>query len=171
MPDSGKDDGMFNLGKAIEPWRGRMMAGGLGEPEVLDELESHLRDDIEQRERQGLSGEAAFSAAVEALGQAPALQREFNKMNPPVPKQTAVTLCIRMCCWGSAAFVGAAGGWALCQTEVNAASALRLAAVVLAALYFLKLPFLYQRLPFMRNPVTRESIRFVSILAWPAWVY
>ena len=75
MPDSGIDDAMFNLEKAIEAWRGRMMEGGITEGEVLDELESHLRDDIEQRVRQGLSGEAAFTTAVEALGNARALQR------------------------------------------------------------------------------------------------
>jgi hypothetical protein len=171
MPDSGKDDARFNLEKAIENWRGRMMVGGIKKREVLDELESHLRDDIEQRVRQGLSDEAALAAAVEALGHADALRREFTTVRPSVPKQSAATLCIRVCCSGSAAFVAAVGVWALSQAEVNSTSVLRFAAGLLAALYFLKLPFLYQRLPFMSNPASRESIRFLSILAWPAWVY
>ena len=173
MPDSGKDDAMFNLEKAIEEWRRRMMAGGITEREVLDELESHLRDDTEQRVRQGMSDEAAFKGAVEALGHARALQQEFTRARPSALKQSAATLCIRVCCWGSAAFVGAIGGWALFLTEasMSVASALRFAAVLFAALYFLKLPFLYQRLPLMRSPASREGIRFLSILAWPAWVY
>ena len=162
---------MFNLEKAIEAWRGRMMASGIKEHEVLDELESHLRDDIEQRVRQGLTDQAAFGAAVEALGHARALQQEFTRARPSVSKQSAAILTIRLCCWSSAAFVGAIGSWALAQSEVNAAGTLRFAATLLAALYFLKLPFLYQRLPFLRNPAIRECIRFLSILASPAWVY
>src|SRR4051812_6178372 len=116
MPDPGKDDAMFNLDKAIAEWRGRMTAGGIKKSEVLDELESHLRDDIEQRTGQGLSVEAAFSAAVEALGQSRALEQEFAKLRRPIRKPSAPVLCIRCCCWGSAAFVGMVGAWAVAQT-------------------------------------------------------
>src|SRR5262245_8529843 len=104
MPDSGKDDTMFNLEKAIEEWRRRVSAGGIKSGEVLDELESHLRDDIEQRTRQGLSVQAAFEAAVDALGQTASLEREFAKLRRPMRLTSTGTLCVRCCCWGSAAF-------------------------------------------------------------------
>jgi len=171
MPDSGKDNGAFNLEKALEEWCRRMIAGGLKDRDVLDELESHLRDDTEQRARQGLSVEAAFEAAVQALGQTHALEQEFAKLRQPSRKFSAALLCIRLCCWGSAGFVGALGGWGLAQGAVSPLSALRFAAALLALLYFLKLPFLYQRLPAMSSPTARECLRFLTILAWPSWVY
>jgi uncharacterized protein YoaH (UPF0181 family) len=46
---------MFDLEKAIANWRQQMMAVGVNKGEVLNELESHLRDDIEQEMRSGLS--------------------------------------------------------------------------------------------------------------------
>ena len=38
---------MFNLEKAIADWRRQMTKGGIRAGEVLDELESHLREDID----------------------------------------------------------------------------------------------------------------------------
>src|SRR5690348_10268637 len=102
MPDSGKDEGMFNLEKAIQKWRDRMVAAGINAREVLDELESHLRDDIEQRARQGQTVQAAFDAAAQALGQTGVLRQEFAKVRQPVRKQSPAMRCIRWSCWGSA---------------------------------------------------------------------
>ena len=51
---------MFNLDQAIVEWRRQMAAGGIRSPEVLDELESHLRDDVEQQMRLGLDRAAGF---------------------------------------------------------------------------------------------------------------
>ena len=41
---------MFNLDQSIAAWRQQMVAGGIKSPRVLDELESHLRDDVEEQE-------------------------------------------------------------------------------------------------------------------------
>jgi hypothetical protein len=70
---------MFNLEQAISDWRRQMAAGGLKSPEVVNELESHLRDDVEQQIRSGIGEEQAFEAAVQRIGQANALKREFKK--------------------------------------------------------------------------------------------
>jgi hypothetical protein len=70
---------MFNLDQAILDWRRQMAAGGIQAPEVLDELESHLRDDVEQQVRSGLSVQQAFEAATRRIGQATVLQAEFEK--------------------------------------------------------------------------------------------
>ena len=60
---------MFNLEQAITEWRQRMLAAGLRSPVPLDELESHLRDEIERQVRAGAPAAAqrdrvAMSASV-----------------------------------------------------------------------------------------------------------
>ena len=42
---------MFNLNQAIAEWRKQMAASGINLPEALDELESHLREDVDQQVR------------------------------------------------------------------------------------------------------------------------
>jgi type II secretory pathway component PulF len=71
---------MFNLEQSIAQWRREMAAGGLRSRKVLDELESHLRDDFERRVRSGASGQEAFQFAVRQLGFIDALTREFSKI-------------------------------------------------------------------------------------------
>jgi hypothetical protein len=71
---------MFDLEQAIAQWQQQMIAGGIKSPHVMDELESHLRDDVEQQEHNGLSLPQAFETAVQRLGQAAALEGEFEKV-------------------------------------------------------------------------------------------
>jgi hypothetical protein len=71
---------MFNLHQAITEWRRQMAACGIKSSEVLDELESHLRDDIEMQMRSGLDPQPAFEAAVQRIGQTNALTAEFKKI-------------------------------------------------------------------------------------------
>ena len=67
---------MFDLEKAITNWRRGLETGPLAE-EAIDELESHLRDEIDRRLREGQTESQALAAAVDRLGEIPALQREF----------------------------------------------------------------------------------------------
>jgi hypothetical protein len=71
---------MFNLDQAIAEWRRRMLAAGIKTPVPLDELEAHLRDEIEQQAKSGLSEAEAFQVAVEEIGKAHPLQQEFKKV-------------------------------------------------------------------------------------------
>ena len=71
---------MPDLEKAIANWRQEMIAGNIKNPAILDELESHLRDDVSQQTRSGLNAREAFEAAVLRMGQAAALQNEFTKV-------------------------------------------------------------------------------------------
>jgi hypothetical protein len=113
----------------------------------------------------------AFEQAVKSLGEPGAINQEFAKVRRRGHNRAYKEVCLRVCCWGSAATVGVLGGWAIAQTEMSGlAKALRLAATVLAMLYFLKLPFLYPQLS-RAGQASRELVRFASILAWPAWVY
>jgi hypothetical protein len=74
---------MFDLEKAIRNWRQQMAAGGVNKGEALDELESHLRDDVQQQIRIGLAPEQAFETAVDRMGGARALKSEFAKISRP----------------------------------------------------------------------------------------
>jgi hypothetical protein len=71
---------MFDLERAISEWRRQLATGALAAPEVLDELESHLRDDVQQQVQSGAEAEQAFRAAVRNIGHAAGLEREFGKL-------------------------------------------------------------------------------------------
>jgi hypothetical protein len=72
---------MFSLEHAISEWRRQLAAGGIDSPEVLDELESHLREAVQEQMRSGLSPQQAFNAALQRFGQRDALQTEFERIN------------------------------------------------------------------------------------------
>jgi len=71
---------MFDLQRAITTWRQKMSSGGITSLEVLDELEAHLREDVERRMTAGADAPAAFKAATEAIGPAELLRGEFLKL-------------------------------------------------------------------------------------------
>src|SRR6267154_3427870 len=54
---------MFDLDQAIAQWRRQMLAAGIKTPVTLDELESHLRDDVEQQVQSGWEVQPAFEAS------------------------------------------------------------------------------------------------------------
>ena len=70
---------MPDLEKQIAEWRRQMLAAGIKTPVPLEELESHLREDVERQIQLGMSAQEAFDAAVERVGQASALKSEFEK--------------------------------------------------------------------------------------------
>ncbi|MBI3878929.1 MAG: hypothetical protein HY301_02560 [Verrucomicrobia bacterium] len=71
---------MPDLEKQIADWRRQMLAAGIRTPVPLEELESHLREDVERRMKSGASAREAFDAAVQRIGQAHALEAEFAKV-------------------------------------------------------------------------------------------
>lgn len=64
----------------IATWRREMLAAGIKAPVPLDELEGHLRDEVEQQMRSGLSAQQAFEFAAQRLGRAHALKMEFKNV-------------------------------------------------------------------------------------------
>jgi hypothetical protein len=70
---------MFNLDQAISEWRQQMAAGGIKAPDVLIELESHLRDEVDEQVRSRMSVQQALEAATHHIGQATVLRAEFEK--------------------------------------------------------------------------------------------
>src|SRR5688572_1983769 len=71
---------MFNLEQSISEWRGQMLSAGVKNPDIVDELESHLREDWARRVHSGESEEQAFEGAVQGVGQVSLLKQEFAKL-------------------------------------------------------------------------------------------
>jgi hypothetical protein len=71
---------MFKLEKAINGWRREMQSRGIKGAETLDELESHLRDDLEEQVRSGMQIQQAFDMARAHFGKTGSLETEFEKI-------------------------------------------------------------------------------------------
>jgi hypothetical protein len=71
-PDAGLD-------AQIGQWRGYVQRHRVISPGDVDELESHLRDQVADLEHTGLSGDEAFLVAVKRLGSLDEVSREFAR--------------------------------------------------------------------------------------------
>jgi hypothetical protein len=71
---------MFNLEQSIVEWRKEMLAAGIKSPVPLQELESHLREEIELQILAGSDAPFAFDAAVRQIGKATFIKTEFAKI-------------------------------------------------------------------------------------------
>jgi uncharacterized membrane protein YcjF (UPF0283 family) len=71
---------MFNLEQSITEWRRQMQAAGVKTPVLLDELESHLREEMELQMRAGFDTPFSFDIAVGQIGKAQSIKTEFNKI-------------------------------------------------------------------------------------------
>jgi hypothetical protein len=72
---------MFDLERSITEWRREMLAAGIKTPVPLEELESHLREEIQQQMQLGLDAQKVFENAVKKIGQANLIKSEFQKTN------------------------------------------------------------------------------------------
>ena len=70
---------MFSVEQAIADWRKQMLAAGLQTPVPLEELEIHLREEIERQMKLGLDEQKAFEVSAQQIGQPKILQNEFKK--------------------------------------------------------------------------------------------
>jgi hypothetical protein len=73
---------MFNLEQSIAEWRRQMLTAGIKTPVPLEELEIHLREEIERQMESGLSEQKAFAIAAGTIGQTNLLKQEFQKIQP-----------------------------------------------------------------------------------------
>src|SRR5271154_5879632 len=72
---------MFDLEKSIADWRKQMLAAGIKTPVPLEELEIHLREEIERQIKSGLNEQNALEISVQQIGQAQPLKVEFKKID------------------------------------------------------------------------------------------
>jgi hypothetical protein len=72
---------MFDLEQSVAEWRKQMLAAGIKTPVPLEELECHLREEIERQMKTGSNQPDAFTSAVQQLGPANTVQNEFIKVD------------------------------------------------------------------------------------------
>ncbi len=163
---------MRDLEEKIAQWRKKMAAGGVKTPAVLDELEGHLREDVQARISAGDSESVAFQTAVARIGSAGALQTEFNKITGAVSLPVLIGASI----WISAVVLGlvlfsnrvAAGTLGpLLFTHVLTITAGYGAAFLVGALAacYIYCRWAGRLSPALREDLTRATLRFTYISA------
>src|SRR5271165_3590007 len=83
---------MFDLDKAVAEWRRQMRSAGVKHPDALNELESHLREEIGRQMARGKSGPRALEIAVHEIGRPDLLKNEFGKIERNYVKKTLIIL-------------------------------------------------------------------------------
>ncbi len=157
---------MFNLEQAISEWRGQMLAAGIKTPVPLEELEIHLREDVERQVRSGTTAQQALEIAVRKIGQADALGKEFTKAGQSAGAQLAKLAgiaCLIIACLFSLLIMSAlshhAAGWLFKLLGLSA-----LAATLLSWRYG------YRFLPVIRNQPVRAAIGGACCLVGIIWI-
>jgi uncharacterized membrane protein len=80
---------MFEFEKSVGAWRQQMLAAGIKTPAPLEELEIHLREEIERQVKSGLNEQKAFEISVQRIGQPEIITSEFNKTERLFMNRTA----------------------------------------------------------------------------------
>jgi hypothetical protein len=159
---------MFDLEHSIGDWRQQLLAAGITAPAPLAELESHLREEVDQQMRAGSSAQSAFEAAVEKMGSATALKDEFEKIPIASPLLRRQYLCLY--CFIAAPLLLLVNVWTLSSSDLGPIDwAWGLATMSFVALYIGGLPFWYRRLPKPQNQLVRTTMIAGNIfmLVWP----
>jgi len=155
---------MFDIEKAIFEWRGEMAARGVNAPEILDELESHLRDEIASRISSGSGEENAFHAAARNIGEAAALQAEFAKVSQASPRSNTF---LNRSCRVAALFMLLINTWTLLEYELSTPQRLfGTIAVTIICFYLAWLPQWLEAFRGYRRSWLASPIKAATILVW-----
>jgi hypothetical protein len=84
---------MSDLEKSIAAWRRQMLDAGIKTPVPLDELEIHLREDVEERMRSGVTAQQAFETTVRQIGRGEMLQPEFARAGETIFERLKQLFC------------------------------------------------------------------------------
>ena len=165
---------MFDLDKVIAEWRQQMRNAGLESPVPLDELEGHLRDDIQEQMRSGIDAQQAFEAAIERVGPAHALKAEFEKAGEARRKRERRLLGIFV--MGFAGFYGLFVGACVLfklgsfSDVVLKEQASALLATALTILLMVSGRFAHRFFPVIPHKQTRVGIYAAGIVLLFAWL-
>jgi hypothetical protein len=80
---------MLTLEQSIVEWRRQMLAAGIQTPVPLEELESHLREEIGRQIKSEPNEQKAFEISVQRIGQPRMIDSEFKKSESMFMKRTA----------------------------------------------------------------------------------
>ena len=157
---------MFELEKAIADWRQRMLTDGIKSPAPLDELESHLREEIERQMKSESNEQQAFEIAVEKIGQASELKIEFKKIGGTMETRlvklmgaACVAVAFLFSLWISLFLFGLETG--------STAKAFGLAAFAVTALGW---KYIHKLLPVIRNHWLRTAIGLACCFGGVIWM-
>ena len=144
------------------------MAAGIKSKEILDELESHLRDDFDEQLHSGLGGQEAFDGAVLRIGKVGDLKAEFSKLGPDGPSLKRRVL--RLFCFGVAPLMFLIEAWTFVQYEMNSLE--RILGISLAfcvAAYVAGLPRWHRFLSALQRPRFGAAFKAMAFLLalWP----
>src|SRR5688500_9697725 len=124
---------MFDVEKEIADWRSHMVQEGIERPEILDELESHLRSEIDRHLAAGWDPQRAFKTAVQQMGDARTIKSEFESAGDCQPPELQKLLWVA--CIGFAALVSVVSSYVFLTSESGwAKTVFGLGAVSLAIL-------------------------------------
>ncbi len=159
-------NGMFNLEQSIADWRQQMLAAGLQAPVPLDELEIHLREEIEHLTQTNSNPPQAFETAMKKIGQASELKREFRKIGDTLETRlvkltgaACVTVAFLFSLWTSLFLFNRETGLT--------AQALGLAALVVTAVGW---RYNHKLLPAIRNHWIRSVMGLVCCAGGVIWI-
>jgi hypothetical protein len=164
---------MFDLENSISDWRKQMLAAGIKTPVPLEELENHLRHEIQRQIKLELNEQRAFETAVQQIGDASAIKMEFKKIDAeswshPLAWAAWVLFVVSFflpayedargwqCAWFS---LSAWSGKLFADSSAN----VHLALQTLANVLMIASPILLARLS--RNPRVLKRLRFSSFVA------
>jgi hypothetical protein len=156
---------MFNLEAAIAEWRRQLLAAGIKTPVPMEELECHLREDMERQAKSGLDAQAAFEVAVLRIGPANLLKSEFKKIEllAAVRKEKGM----RIFCVIFPVFYFVICFYSLLKTEMSwAQRILGLTAVALSDIFICYAPYFHKCLPLIQHKKVRMTIQIIPLLAW-----
>jgi hypothetical protein len=163
---------MFNLEQAVTDWRKQMLAASIKTPVPLEELESHLREEIERQAEAGLSEMKAFKASVQKIGPAQVVQNEFRKVEAikedrqwQLVQITLVAFTGLVPLMGSAGFSKGGVYWDMSPGQIIAA----LAAWASFSLLAWSGRLSYRLFPVIPTKRTRDAIHLIFILPVALW--
>ena len=160
---------MFNLDQAIAVWRNGMSTAGITSHDLLDELEAHLRDHIEQEIQSGADERQAYEAAVAQLGKITVLRDEFGKTKL---KTTNRPIFLKACYVFFGLSMLLINFCTLLIYELSAAERIvGFSAVALVSLYLGILPYFLKSL---RAEIYSQLTKLIKVLfcvffLWPFW--
>ena len=156
---------MFNLEQAIVNWRRQMARKGIKTPAVLDELEGHLRDEIERQVGLGADEQAAFDTAVACFGDSGTLAAEFRKLG------NSRLRFLKACYFTFAAGMFGVNAWTLLAYDLSALERIcGFVAVSLLCLYLAGVLSWIGSIPVRARHWVAAAIKLLSwpLALWPA---
>ncbi len=164
---------MVELEKQIADWRLQMLVAGIKTPVPLEELEIHLREEIERQTAAGLSETEAFKASVQKIGPAQVVQNEFRKVEAIKEDRQWQQVEIMLVAFtglvpillGSAGFSKHGVYWEMASGQIIAT----LAAVAAFSLLAWSARLGYRLFPIMPTKRTRDAIHLIYILPVTLW--